>query len=156
MQNIFNKIFKNVPTASVDVAMLETSESVPTVNENIEAQGMSDDEKLNCDKKRVDALSSQLILIHGVLNFITPTFSRAWHIEAAKNYPLITMEEIQKDEEDNLSKWEKERLHEGHSYATRVEDGWRSPFYTKEGAVSYMEKYYEIRIGHLETLFPKL
>jgi hypothetical protein len=156
MQNIFNKIFKNVPTASVDVVMLETSESVPTVNENIEIQGMSDDEKLNCDKKQVDALSSQLILIHGVLNFITSKFSQAWHIEVAKNYPLITMEEMQNDKEHKLPKWEKERLHEGHIYATCVEDGWETPFYTKEGAVSYMEKYYEIRSKHLETLFPKL
>ena len=138
--------------------MLETSESVPTVNENIEVQVMSDDEKLNYDKRSVDALSSQLILMHGVLNYIVPQFSTAWHIEAEKDYPLITMEAIQKDKKDKLSKWEQKCLDKGHNYTANVEGecGWLHSFYTKEGAVSYMEKYYEIRSKHLETLFPKL
>jgi hypothetical protein len=158
MQNIFKnllkKIDKSVPTASVDVTMLETSESVSTANESIEVQGMSDDEKLDCDKKEVDALSSKLIIVDGVLNFIVPTFSKAWHIETAKDYPLITMKKIDKD---NLTKIEKEYLAESdYSYTTNVVGGWVAAFYTIEGVTLYMEKYYEIRSGHLETLFPKL
>jgi len=130
MQHIFNKIFKNVPTASVDVAMLETSESVPTANQSIEVQGMSDDEKLNCDKKQVDALSSEFIIVHGVLNFIDQKFSIAWHIETVKDYPLITMKKIDKD---NLTKIEKECLAESdYSYTTNVKGGWGQTFYTKE------------------------
>lgn len=139
MQNIFNKIFKKR-------------------NKSIEVQVMSDDEKLNYDKRTVDRLSSQLILMHGVLNYIAPEFSTAWHIESEKDYPLITMKKIDKDKEGELSKWEQECLDRGCNYRTDVEGGggWLQSFYTIEEAVSYMEKYYEIRSGHLETLFPKL
>jgi len=151
MQSIFNKIFKNVPTASIDVAMLKTSESVPTANESIEVQVMSDDEKLNCDKKQVDALSSELIIVNGVLNFISQGFSNAWHIETAKDYPLITMKKINKD---NLTKIEKECLAESdYSYTTNVEGGWLETFYTKEGVELYIREFYRIREEHLKLFF---
>jgi len=125
---------------------------------NIFKKTMNCDEQFELDKEFVDELSSQLTLIHGVLRHTMAHLSSAWHIETAKDYPLMTMKKIRKDKTSNvrLSQWEQKVCNAGANYSTYVKDGWEAAFYTIEGVTLYMEKYYEIRSGHLETLFPKL
>lgn len=121
----------------------------------IEDNILSDDEKLEFDKKSVDSLTEELILIHGVLNFIEKDFSCSWDITTQQDYPLMTMKHITNNNH-SLRSNEKEFLTDGMHFITNVKRGWDSGFYTREYAILYIERFYKIREEHLAILFPKL
>ncbi len=132
-------------------ALFKRNKEIEVIEEKVNA--LSYEKMLEYDKSRVNKLSDQLVIIGGVLNFISEEFSNSINVEKKEDYPLIQMKKITK-EDKCLIDWEKDSLNRGVAFISTITDMAYHQFYTHEGVVLFIRKYYEIREKHLKELFP--
>jgi len=155
---IFGELFKknneNEVSDVIEVSEEKVNEITPEQNKDNDVEkALKYEEMLKDDKLDIEGLTSELMIIGGVLNYICSSFSSVINIKEKEDYPLITMKKISK-EDKWLSGWEKNRLNEGLTFILNIKGLVNTSLYTHEGAILYIKKYYEIRERHLKELFP--
>ena len=149
---IFDKLFKK--NKEIEAIEEKVNDITPEQNKDNEVKEvLSYEEMLEYDKLSINILSDQFVIIGGVLNFTCETFSNSINLTKEEDYPLIKMTKIKK-EDKLLSDWEKGRLNKNMEFVSRVDNFFNWAFYTHEGAILFIKKYYEIREKHLKELFP--
>lgn len=149
---IFDKLFKK--NKEIEAIEEKVNDITPEQNKDNEVKEvLSYEEMLESDKLSINILSDQFVIIGGVLNFTCETFSNSINLTKEEDYPLIKMTKIKK-EDKLLSDWEKGSLNKNMEFVSRVDNFFNWAFYTHEGAILFIKKYYEIREKHLKELFP--
>ena len=111
------------------------------------------DEMLKIDMKEVNELSDQLLMFGRVLTLGGESFCNSISISKQEDYPIATMEKISKCHKYRRY-WSEGESHINHFYMVEIEHLCMQRCYTHEGAMLFIEKYYEIRERHLKELFP--